>query len=200
MEHIKTLYNLSGEKYDGSNVSKKKLGQGHVYCCEGSPLWLTSVWKPLGAAESSCWRFLWERSPLCCLIVLAVQQPCVLFNWFYYWVYRIICSKTCIHFDGVLFQMCKLPVPKALIHLHTIREVGFWILCWSQAILSYSSLEKITVVSKNNFEPMQWSPELNQTCSCRLSLILTFSFDVWAQRVLQIFLIKMTSSCSLTRI
>ena len=44
----------------------------------------------------------------------------------------ICCSKTCMYLSAFMVpsQMCKLPMPWALTHPHTITDAGFWTLCW----------------------------------------------------------------------
>ena len=43
---------------------------------------------------------------------------------------NICCSKTCMYLSALMVpsQMCKLPMPWALIHPHTITDAGFWTL------------------------------------------------------------------------
>lgn len=40
----------------------------------------------------------------------------------------ICCSQTCIYLSALIIpvQMCKLPVPLSLMHLHSIRYAGLW--------------------------------------------------------------------------
>jgi len=42
----------------------------------------------------------------------------------------ICCSKTCMYLSALMVpsQMCKLPMPWALMHPHTITDAGFWTL------------------------------------------------------------------------
>ncbi len=44
----------------------------------------------------------------------------------------ICCSRTWIYLSALMvpFQMCKLPMPHALMQPHTIRDAGFWTECW----------------------------------------------------------------------
>ncbi len=44
----------------------------------------------------------------------------------------ICCSRTWIYLSALMvpFQMCKLPMPHALIQPHTIRDAGFWTERW----------------------------------------------------------------------
>ncbi len=44
----------------------------------------------------------------------------------------ICCSKTFIYLSAfiVTSKTCKLPIPYALMHPHTIRDAGFWTECW----------------------------------------------------------------------
>lgn len=59
------------------------------------------------------------------------------------------CSTTWIYLSAsmVSFQMCKLPIPYALMHPHTITGVGFLTEHWKQARKSLSSL-----VRRTNFD------------------------------------------------
>ncbi len=54
----------------------------------------------------------------------------------------ICCSKIFIYLSAfsVPSKTCKLPIPYALMHPHTIRDVGFWTECWWNAGRSPSSL------------------------------------------------------------
>lgn len=44
----------------------------------------------------------------------------------------ICCSTTCMYLSALMVpsQMCKLPMPWALTHPHTITDAGFWTLRW----------------------------------------------------------------------
>ncbi len=44
----------------------------------------------------------------------------------------ICCSRTWIYLSALMeaFQMCKLPMPHALMQPHTIRDAGFWTERW----------------------------------------------------------------------
>ncbi len=44
----------------------------------------------------------------------------------------ICCSKTFIYLSAFIVpsKTCKLPIPYALMHPHTIRDAGFWTECW----------------------------------------------------------------------
>ncbi len=44
----------------------------------------------------------------------------------------ICCSKTFIYLSAFIVpsKTCKLPIPYALMHPHTIRAAGFWTECW----------------------------------------------------------------------
>ncbi len=44
----------------------------------------------------------------------------------------ICCSKTFINLSAFIVpsKKCKLPIPYALMHPHTIRDAGFWTECW----------------------------------------------------------------------
>ncbi len=44
----------------------------------------------------------------------------------------ICCSKTFIDLSASIVpsKTCKLPIPYALMHPHTIRDAGFWTECW----------------------------------------------------------------------
>ncbi len=44
----------------------------------------------------------------------------------------IWCSRTWIYLSALMvpFQMCKLPIPHALMQPHTIRDAGFWTERW----------------------------------------------------------------------
>ncbi len=44
----------------------------------------------------------------------------------------ICCSKTFIYRSAFIVpsKTCKLPIPYALMHPHTIRDAGFWTECW----------------------------------------------------------------------
>ncbi len=44
----------------------------------------------------------------------------------------ICCSKTFIYFSAFIVpsKTCKLPIPYALMHPHTIRDAGFWTERW----------------------------------------------------------------------
>ncbi len=46
----------------------------------------------------------------------------------------ICCSKTFIYLSAFIVpsKTCKLPIPYALMHHHTIRDAGFWTECWWQ--------------------------------------------------------------------
>ncbi len=58
----------------------------------------------------------------------------------------ICCSRTWIYLSALMvpFQMCKLPMPHALMQPHTIRDAGFWTERWWQLGLSLSSLVRMT--------------------------------------------------------
>ncbi len=58
----------------------------------------------------------------------------------------IYCSKTLIFLSAFIVpsKTCKLPIPYALMHPHTIREAGFWTEHWWQAGRSPSSLARRT--------------------------------------------------------
>ncbi len=44
----------------------------------------------------------------------------------------IFCSKTFIYLSAFIVpsKTCKLPIPYARMHPHTIRDAGFWTECW----------------------------------------------------------------------
>ncbi len=54
----------------------------------------------------------------------------------------ICCSKTFIYLSAFIvpFKKCKLPIPHALMHTHSIRDAGFWTERWWYAGRSHSSL------------------------------------------------------------
>ncbi len=58
----------------------------------------------------------------------------------------ICCSKTFIYFSAFIVpsKTCKLPIPYALMHPHTIRDAGFWTERWWHAGRSPSSLARRT--------------------------------------------------------
>ncbi len=58
----------------------------------------------------------------------------------------ICCSKTFIYLSAFIVpsKTCKLPIPYALMHPHTIRDAGFWSECWWHAGRSPSSLARRT--------------------------------------------------------
>ncbi len=58
----------------------------------------------------------------------------------------ICCSKTFIYLSAFVVpsKTCKLPIPYALMHPHTIRDAGFWTERWSHAGRSPSSLVRRT--------------------------------------------------------
>ncbi len=58
----------------------------------------------------------------------------------------ICCSKTFIYLSAFIVpsKTCKLPIPYALMHPHTIRDAGFWTECWWHAGRSPSSLARRT--------------------------------------------------------
>ncbi len=58
----------------------------------------------------------------------------------------ICCSKTFIYLSAFIVpsKTCKLPIPYALMHPHTIRDAGFWTERWWHAGRSPSSLTRRT--------------------------------------------------------
>ncbi len=58
----------------------------------------------------------------------------------------ICCSKTFIYLSAFIVpsKTCKLPIPYALMHPHTIRDAGFWTERWWHAGRSPSSLARRT--------------------------------------------------------
>ncbi len=58
----------------------------------------------------------------------------------------ICCSKTFIYLSAFIVpsKTCKLPIPCALMHPHTIRDAGFWTERWWHAGRSPSSLARRT--------------------------------------------------------
>ncbi len=58
----------------------------------------------------------------------------------------ICCSKSFIYLSAFIvpFKTCKLPIPYALMHPHTIRDAGFWTEHWWHAGRSPSSLARRT--------------------------------------------------------
>ncbi len=56
------------------------------------------------------------------------------------------CSKTFIYLSAFIVpsKTCKLPIPYALIHPHTIRDAGFWTECWWHAWRFPSPLSRRT--------------------------------------------------------
>ncbi len=59
----------------------------------------------------SCWKMPWKRRRLDGVVC---------------------CSRTWIYLSALMvpFQMCKLPMPHALMQPHTIRDAGFWTERW----------------------------------------------------------------------
>ncbi len=59
----------------------------------------------------------------------------------------ICCSKTFLYLSAFIVpsKPCKLPIPYALMHTHTIRDAGFWTEHWWHAGRSPSSLAFKTV-------------------------------------------------------
>ncbi len=64
----------------------------------------------------------------------------------------ICCSKTFIYLSAFIVpsKTCKLPIPYALMHPHTIRDAGFWTERWWHAGRSPSSLARSSVISNKN--------------------------------------------------
>ncbi len=58
----------------------------------------------------------------------------------------ICCFKTFIYLSAFIVpsKTCKLSIPYALMHPHTIRDAGFWTECWWHAGRSPSSLARRT--------------------------------------------------------
>ncbi len=58
----------------------------------------------------------------------------------------ICCSKTFIYLSVFIVpsKTCKLPIPYALMHPHTIRDTGFWTERWWHSARSPSSLTRST--------------------------------------------------------
>ncbi len=58
----------------------------------------------------------------------------------------ICCSKTFIYLSAFIVpsKTCKLPIPYALMHPHTIRDAGFWTERWRHTGRSPSSLARRT--------------------------------------------------------
>ncbi len=58
----------------------------------------------------------------------------------------ICCSNAFIYLSAFIVpsKTCKLPIPYALMHPHTIRGAGFWTECWWHAGRSPSSLARRT--------------------------------------------------------
>ncbi len=58
----------------------------------------------------------------------------------------IYCSKTFIYISAFIVpsKTCKLPIPHALMHPHTIRDAGFWTERWWHAERSPSPLARRT--------------------------------------------------------
>ncbi len=58
----------------------------------------------------------------------------------------ICCSKTFIYLSAFIVpsNTCKLPIPYALMHPHTIRDAGFWTERWWHAGRSPSSVARRT--------------------------------------------------------
>ncbi len=59
---------------------------------------------------------------------------------------RICCSIICIYLSAFIVpsKTCKLPIPYAFLHPHTIRYAGFWTEHWWHAGRSPSSLARRT--------------------------------------------------------
>ena len=168
----------------------KKLGQGHVYHCvtlygKFFPIlaWCTtSVQNVACGLTLSCWNKLgrpWKRR---CLDGSAC------------------CSKTCMYLCALMVpsKMCKLPMPWALTHPHTITDSGFcrwhfWVLIYglslhgrvltcrdrrSQAFnvafrpcrLRAQISSRFSESFYNIIDRRWWNPQI-QNCNCTLHIV-----------------------------
>ncbi len=89
-------------------------------------LYRWKIWtadRPIQHLESS------TTKPLCCNSCSGFALSC----WNTHRLERsICCSKTFIYLSAFIVpsKTCKLPIPYALMHPHTIRDAGFWTERW----------------------------------------------------------------------
>jgi len=100
-------------------------------------------WKIWTAGQFSTWTLLLRSYSVVIASVCGFALSC--------WNTRhlegsICCSKTFIYLSAfiVTSETCKLPIPYALMHPHTIRDAGFWTERWWHAARSPSSLARRT--------------------------------------------------------
>ncbi len=100
-------------------------------------------WKIWTAGQFSTWTLLLRSHAVVIAAVCGFALSC--------WNTRhlegsICCSKTFIYLSAFIVpsKTCKLPIPYALLHPHTIRDAGFWTERWWHAGRSPSSLARRT--------------------------------------------------------
>ncbi len=78
----------------------------------------------LQAGQFSTWTLLLPK-PCCC-------NSCSMWFSIKDVVWSICCSKTFIYLSACIVpsRTCKLPIPFAIMHPHTIRDAGFWTEHW----------------------------------------------------------------------
>ncbi len=108
-----------------------------------APNVLTGERSGLQAGQFSTWTLLlWSHA-----VVIAAVCGFALSCWnTRHLEESICCSKTFIYLSAFIMpsKTCKLPIPYALMHPHTIRDAGFWIERWWHAGRSPFSLAQRT--------------------------------------------------------
>ncbi len=137
---------------------------------------------------STCTLLLWSHA-----VVIAAVCGFALSCWnTHHLDGSICCSKNLIYLSAFIVpsKTCKLPIPYALMHPHTIRDAGFWTERWLHAGRSPSSLALSTyTVNEHTFQNANNSLQMFFIGLMKYSNLLIGGFLL---NVIQIITIKIT--------
>ncbi len=109
---------------------------------------LKSLWSSL--TYIWLWRHLWRSHAVVIAAICGFALSCWNTQGFP-WNRRplegsVCCSKAFLYLSAFIVpsKTCKLPIPYALMHPHTISDAGFWAECWWHSGRSPSSLARRT--------------------------------------------------------